>query len=1026
MRQHHRSPYRPVDAALLRASVHAPDAGAGCPWPGEGAREPWCAWLRQVWKDPQIAEAVTLASPVLADQVRAVVDGGGRDAVKLRRVAVSLARYLVRMRGRATPFGLFAGVARLPLADTGMVVWSSRHRLRVRADAAWLALVLTELESYPQLVVRLSVVANALAVVRGGRVIVPAPSARQRPGWPRPVMSVVHSEPVQAVLRAARTPVAAGDLLGELFPDDAPAATAMLIQLVSVGVMVTSLRPPSSTSDSLAHVLNELDKVDATTVAEVAPLVHRLRQAHARLRAAEQPDWMDGTARSEAGERMRRVADVAQPLMVDVRLGSAVTLPRTVADEAAAAAGALLRLAPNPHGHPDWRVYRQRFLDRYSVGAVVPLLDLIDPAIGLGFPDHYARPADPAVSVTLSARDEGLLRLAQQAALDGVTEVVLDDATLDALTGGPVQPRPVPHLDLCFDVRATSMASIGASAFTIAVTGIGRTGLATSGRFLDLVHDDPRAAAAHAGQLPVAVRDAIPVQLSFPASDARTGNVLRAPRLLPDLLPVGEHHPGSGLLDVHDLAVTADLDRFYLLSLSRRRVVEPVLADAAARHAMPPLARLLAELSAAASTPVSLMYWGAADCLPFRPRLRYGRTILSPARWRITPAHLPGPAATSAAWDAALAVLRGRLRLPAWVTVGTGDQRLRLHLDDPMDRALLREHLEHATGSVVLAEAATPTEHGWLGGHAHEVLLPLAAHTPAAAPPAVLRGRGPLRPHHPAEAVLPGGPVLTANLYGPPDLVDAILTDHLPRLLAAWPTPPAWWFIRYHDPTPHLRLRLHVDDYGTAADRVGAWAADLHRSGLIGDVTFTTYRPETGRYGHGPATTAAEALFAADSAVAIAQLNAAADLRPAHRQALTAASLVDLAAAVTGNRSAGLQWLLKHPDLAITTGPQDRTALRHTRHLTDPETGSSAIAALHGGAQVVAAWQSRRQAAADYIARLDGSTHLSAASVLTALLHLHHVRVHGIAPGLEAQTHRLARGVALTATARATSIKDPS
>ncbi|WP_433616941.1 lantibiotic dehydratase [Dactylosporangium sp. CA-139114] len=971
-----------------------------------------------MWKDPQIAEAVTLASPVLAEQVRAAVDGGGLDAVQGRRVAVSLARYLVRMRGRATPFGLFAGVAAMPLAETGAVVWSNRHRLRVRADAAWLAEVVTRLESDPQLLPRLAVVANGLAVVRGGRVIVPARSAGRQSSREGVAASVVHSEPVQAVLRAARTPIVVDDLIGRLFPEDASAASVMLRELVAVGVLVTSLRPPSTTSDGLAHVLHELGQVHATALAEVAPLVRTLRQAHARLGAAQRADWLDGSSRSATEARLRRAADTPQPLMVDVRLGSAVTLPQRVAAEAAAAAGALLRLAPNPHGDPGWRVYRQRFLDRYSLGAVVSLLDLVDPAAGLGFPEHFTRPAAAETRAELSARDELLLRLAQQAALDGVTEVVLDDTTLDALAGDEaMQPRPVPHLDLCFDVRAASMAAIGAGTFTIAVTGIGRTGLATSGRFLDVVHDDLRQAAAHAARLPVAVRDAVAVQLSFPALDARAGNVLRAPRLLPDLLPVGEHHPGPGLLDLRDLAVTADLDRFYLLSVSRRRVVEPVMANAAARHAMPPLVRLLAELSRAWSTPVSLINWGAADGLPLRPRLRYGQAILSPARWRIAAADLPGPAATNAAWNAGLDVLRDRQRLPVWIMVGTGDQRLRLHLDDPMSRALLRAHLDHAAGPVVLAEAAAPHEYGWLGGRAHEVLLPLTTDSPPAPPPAVLRGRGPLRPHDPAETALPGGPVLTANLSGPPDLLDTILTGHLPQLLAAWEAPPMWWFIRYHDPAPHLRLRLHSTDYGQTASRVGTWAADLHRQGLISDLALTTYRPETGRYGHGPAMTTAEAFFAADSAAAVAQLNAGAGLDPAQRQALTAASLVDLAAAVLGDHKAGLRWLIEHPELA-TARPQDRVALRHTRHLTDPDAGTSAIAALPGGAAIQASWRSRRKAAAAYTICLDGTTHLSPSSVLTALLHLHHVRVHGLTPGMEARTHRLARAAALGITAR--------
>ncbi|MGH3838586.1 MAG: lantibiotic dehydratase [Pseudonocardiaceae bacterium] len=95
--------------------------------------------------------------------------------------------------------------------------------------------------------------------------------------------------------------------------------------------------------------------------------------------------------------------------------------------------------------------------------------------------------------------------------------------------------------------------------------------------------------------------------------------------------------------------------------------------------------------------PVALFDWGAAACLPFRPRLRYRRSILIPARWRIPAGALPGPAAPRHAWAAAMAVLLRQLRLPASVFVGTADRRLRLHLDDPMDLALLRVQLDTAS-----------------------------------------------------------------------------------------------------------------------------------------------------------------------------------------------------------------------------------------------------------------------------------------------------------------------------------------
>ncbi|MGH3697886.1 MAG: lantibiotic dehydratase, partial [Pseudonocardiaceae bacterium] len=197
---------------------------------------------------------------------------------------------------------------------------------------------------------------------------------------------------------------------------------------------------------------------------------------------------------------------------------------------------------------------------------------------------------------------------------------------------------------------ATALAE---GAFLLAVTGIGRTAIATSGRFLDIVSDaDRQRMVALYGGLPVGVEGALPAQLSFPPNHPRVHNVVRAPLVLPHLISLGEYRGGvRGRIPVQDLAVTADNDRLYVVSLSRRRVVEPVLAHAAARHTMPALARLLCEIPRATSAAVSLMDWGAGACLPFLPRVRYGRSILADARWRVPPVRCPArPRRVASGW----------------------------------------------------------------------------------------------------------------------------------------------------------------------------------------------------------------------------------------------------------------------------------------------------------------------------------------------------------------------------------------
>lgn len=1025
--QERRRRYRHVDAALVRATAFPHVLGRSFwPAPDEADVERWCAWLSEVWADSAVAEAVTIASPVLASQVAAVCHGKRPAAGQVRRMALALARYLVRMRGRSTPFALFAGVAPARFGPDASALWTGQRHVRARADAVWLTDVITQLEASAALRRRLSLVINDLAFIRGERLIVPwQPHSGGSTRRTTTAVSVRHNRAVQAVIQVAARPIPSSDLTEKLSAEmsDVPvsAIEGVIAELITHGVLITCLRPPSTCADRLGHVIDALNSVNASAVDEVAPLVQELTTIRAELNAASSPTGSPGW--QAVANRMQALSTAdTQPLMLGLRLSCTLTLPPQVAADAVQAAGVLLRLTPNPGGHPAWADYHSSFLARYGPGALVPVHQLVDGTTGLGFPAHYAEPGHAAARAGISRRDERLLALAQQAALDGVQEVVVDDVLLDALAPGDAgEVRQAPHMALCAEVHAPTMATLAEGDFTLMVTGTGRTGVTLAGRFVDLLPEEDRQRITGLyEQLPVGVDGAIPAQLSFPPRHPHAENVTCSPRLLRGLLTVAEHRGEPGRLPIQDLAVTADRHQLYLVSLSRRRVVEPSPTNAAAPHNMPPLARFLFELPHARRAAVSGFSWGLAECLPFLPRLRCGRTVLAPARWRIPVGALPGPDAPWPAWRSAMDAVRERLRLPDNVQVGESDRVLRLRLDEPMDLTVLREHLDKAGPDAAVAEAPSATDYGWFGGRAHEIVVPLASTARPAPAPAVVNMAGPLPLVGRENGVLPGSRVLFAKVYGDPEVFDTILTRRLPELWSAWPEPPTWWFVRYQDPRPHLRLRLHLastQDYGTAAVRVGAWATDLRCRGLAGDLVLDTYQPETPRYGSGPALMAAEALFAADSAAVLAQLTALAAARDVHPYALTAASMVDLMSALAGGVPAGMRWLIDHARTAPAPAP-DRAIVRQAIRLADPD-DQSALLAIPGGAQIAAAWRARRAAATAYVQRLaTDAPHMRRAPAFGSLLHMHHVRAHGIDPAAEHLCDRATRSVALSWAAR--------
>src|SRR5262249_1674293 len=139
-----------------------------------------------------------------------------------------------------------------------------------------------------------------------------------------------------------------------------------------------------------------------------------------------------------------------------------------------------------------------------------------------------------------------------------------------------------------------------------------------------------------------------------------------------------------------------------------------------------PLLRFLCEISSACSASCLPFSWGYASRLPFLPRVRYGRSILSPAMWTLSATDLAPPTETWHDWTSRLTAWCDIRQVPSNVYVGDTDRRLRLDLDEPAHLHLLRAELNR-TERVLLREAPDTETLGWIDGRAHDIVIPLAS-----------------------------------------------------------------------------------------------------------------------------------------------------------------------------------------------------------------------------------------------------------------------------------------------------------
>lgn len=501
----------------------------------------------------------------------------------------------------------------------------------------------------------------------------------------------------------------------------------------------------------------------------------------------------------------------------------------------------------------------------------------------------------------------------------------------------------------------------------------------------------------------------------FTPRRARNTNVARTLLLLPHVLEIsgwkeaGSISAGSSL-PLTEIGVTADARTLRLVHLSTGRTIRLQVTHALeAGLQTPVLARFLAEVGTARSAVYGLFDFGAASRMPYLPRVRHGRTVLSRARWLLKATDLPGRRAPRTRWDTAFDSWRTRMAVPDTVAVVDHDQVLPVDLTHPVHRQLVRAQLGNTHELEIREVPDVDAAHGW-AGRATEFWMSLALpQAPAPSLPAPVRtvARG--------DRSLPGGDTLHAHIHADPLRLTEILTRHLPRLLTLLgDRVPMWWFSRRRelsrpdaDPQLTLALRPRPDVYGEALRAFSTWAAQLYGLGLSSGFALVPYQLQTGRWGYDGAMDAAHRLFADDSAAALAQF-AFAEHNGLEPQALAAASALHLASRLALVSVDSFQRLVD--SLPRTTGPLDRKLRDQTLYLADSyATGS--LTGLPGGAPLAAAWQVRADAADSYRQALAGQR--DPFTTVRALIHQHHLRALNADPVSETVTVRLVRAAAL-------------
>ncbi|HUY47101.1 MAG TPA: lantibiotic dehydratase [Streptosporangiaceae bacterium] len=933
--------------------------------------------------DPLLTEGIFLASRQVG---RAVTERGPGDCGQL---AATLRGYEIRARSRPTPHGVFAGVARARFTGEASLRLGAGHQARTNPGPGWLAAVCSRALEDPGVLPLLVFTASNLVTRRGQRFeheqqAVPGEAGPQR-------VTVRATDATALIMSVCEAGAPFSEILAALtrrwpaVPESLPGAT--VLALARAGFLLTDLLPADQSGDPLGHLLGRLPP--ASTLRD--PL-SRLRRLLAEADQHPPGDRARLAALTAATATADEICFGERPLAVDVVADADVVLPKVLADEAAAAAGTLWQVGL---GQDPLAGYHDRFLARYGPHRFVPLLEATDPAVGLDLDaDDFGAGGIPP----LPRRNAALAGLLGQAAALGSTEVILDAATIAALARDQPAAPPPRTAEVYVRVIAASEADLTAGRLFLAVcpaAGSQDAG-STAGRVAALLPGTPASYDTHPA--------ALVAELVICPRTPRAATLAPPAGFTPWRIPVGVP-PEKGDLDLEDLLLVSDGHHLMAWSARRDQQVIPVLYSRLASRLLPPIAVFLQLLGHAGARPWHSWSWGALQDSPFQPRVRYGRTVLAPARWLLPPA-LTAAARDQAAWrDALDAWQAGTVPAPpAIVVTEDADRRLPLDLRRPDDRELLRRYVRRGVAAVTeqpggpdAVQAVIP---GPAGHHILEVVVSLASATGAPCPPRP----GVARPRTAGAGLhLPGGEWLSLAICAPASCHDEILSSLAAVAVGLAGRWDRWFWLRYHDAArgSHVRARFHGHPAalgGHVLPAISVWCTGMIRQHLSGGFTVEPYDQEIERYGGSGSISAAEEVFAADSRLALAVLTATAD--PSARIVMAALSAAAIAHAVAGGDTEALR------------GRQVGRAARKRLEEMRPQARS----AIRPGAAWPTLWPghpdwaARTQALIAYRETLAPAQRPSCAS---ALIHMHANRLLG-----GTDTEPLARALAADLLAR--------
>lgn len=800
-------------------------------------------------------EALYLASPDLVQSLQS--NGKG----KISAASNAIAKYFIRSCFRPTPFGMFAGVSVAEWGNNTNIVFEGELR-HTRLDLQYLEKIAKHLVRVPEIKKTINFSANNSIYTCGDKLrYIEYSLAGNRRNYSLSEVEII--DELRQILAVSAMPVSYQALVDILTSKGYPQADAQAFidELIDNQILISELEPCITGDDYLDVLIGKLSSRGIKDLETVIKVLERARSLMKSLDATPGGIKAYKTIKTQL-RQLPLNNDSNNFFHVDLlKTTSKRTLGLAIRRTVKQGVEVLLKLAGKPK-NDKLEEFKARFTDRYGEKEM-PLLEVLDGDIGIGYPDLIegdvtsltngviVSPEADDVQVAITKRDTWLQRKLHHALFH-------DDY------GITIEPNELAEFQTNWDMLPPSFSAIfrvtNFSENEIYIEGVGgSSAIQTLGRF---AYADDEIKDLISDIIEVEKRSHTPVIIAeiVHLPDSRIGNVLTHPSFYRYEIPyLTSPSPKAQTIRTQELYLRIEAGKITLISKELNQEIIPRLSNANNfKLSALPVYQFLCDLQTENCLSNISFNWGPLSQEPvFLPRVTYGKAILHAATWCLERSEFESllRASPDNLVDG-INEFKGKWRMPRFIALIESDEELVIDLNNSKSvlawistirqkqKIVLKEYLfdpdpairDKEGGRYVNQFIATLTKQSSIASTNRDSKI--ARNVP------VLN-----------RSYYPGTEWVYFKVYCNIKSTDEVLVKCIKPLTAKLLKDKlieGWFFVRYKDPHPHLRIRLklaHVGAFNTVVQMTNAYLKAVTDETSIRRIQLDTYERELERYG---------------------------------------------------------------------------------------------------------------------------------------------------------------------------------